>query len=466
MRIITALMLILLLAGCEQAFDVEMPESESADAVSETLRLEEVAGNQSAMQSSSDDGRSAAIPGDGGQVFFTGGNDGLVTLGRVLFYERELSRDRTVSCASCHRQDQGFSDSNQFSRGIGGAMTTRQAMSVANVVTYPNGRMFWDERAESLEEQALMPIENPDEMGLDIGEAVVRVDALPYYDVLFQDAFGNDLVTPDRIAEALSAFQRSIVTTNSRWDAWLAAGGFPGNGNGNGNGGNGNGGPGGVNAGGPPAGGVVVTGAGGPPPPGGRGGGNGRGGQQGGGPGGAGLPGNGGPQGGGLQGGGNGGPQGGAGGIGNPGGNDARGVLTPLEERGRRLFFSGRTRCGTCHSGPDLVGDRPRNNGLDAVTTDPGAGRGRFKMASLRNIELTAPYMHDGRFATLREVVEHYDSGVQSHPALDNRLRNNQGQPRRLNLSEQDKEALVAFLRTLTDESLATDERFSNPFIN
>ena len=86
-------------------------------------------------------------------------------------------------------------------------------------------------------------------------------------------------------------------------------------------------------------------------------------------------------------------------------------------------------------------------------------------MASLRNIELTAPYMHDGRFETLLEVVEHYNSGIQAHPELDNRLKNRRGQPIRMNLSDQEKQALVAFMRTLTDNSLAVDERFSNPFL-
>ena len=141
-------------------------------------------------------------------------------------------------------------------------------------------------------------------------------------------------------------------------------------------------------------------------------------------------------------------------------------MLTPQEDLGRRLFFSRRTQCSTCHRGKTFTGDIPRNNGLDIDSADDeGAGEGRFKMASLRNIDLTAPYMHDGRFQSLREVVEHYNSGIQAHPNLDNRLRDRQGRPIRMNLSNTDIDALVAFMRTLTDETLATDDRFSNPFI-
>src|SRR6185503_7035177 len=89
---------------------------------------------------------------------------------------------------------------------------------------------------------------------------------------------------------------------------------------------------------------------------------------------------------------------------------------------------------------------------------------GLFKVPSLRNVELTAPYMHDGRFATLEEVVEHYSSGVKNHPNLSPQLRLPNGSPRLINLNAQDKAALVAFLKTLTDRSLTTEIRFSDPF--
>jgi cytochrome c peroxidase len=149
--------------------------------------------------------------------------------------------------------------------------------------------------------------------------------------------------------------------------------------------------------------------------------------------------------------------------------------FTGQENRGRAIFNGRDGNCATCHGTRQLIMDRPENNGLDAAsTTDLGLAEvtgnardaGRFRVPSLRNIELTAPYMHDGRFLTLEEVVEHYNSGVQPHPNLSNQLRAN-GQantPRRLNLSTADKQALVAFLKTLTDAEFIRDTRFSNPF--
>ena len=163
--------------------------------------------------------------------------------------------------------------------------------------------------------------------------------------------------------------------------------------------------------------------------------------------------------------------------------------LTLLEKEGLELFSnSSRTHCGSCHS-INFGGwsSSFANVGLDMNYTDPGrAGlpglepwEGFFKIPSLRNVELTAPYMHDGRFETLREVIDHYDSGVQPHPSLDWRMTNQSNivffedfnsnnealsDPWRLNLTEREKDALVAFLKTLTDRSLEMDPRFSDPF--
>jgi cytochrome c peroxidase len=129
--------------------------------------------------------------------------------------------------------------------------------------------------------------------------------------------------------------------------------------------------------------------------------------------------------------------------------------------------------CASCHS--ENFG-RPRkffsNNGLDAVTTDKGVGGvsfnnaelGSFKVPTLRNIAITAPYMHDGRFATLSEVVDHYSHSIKSHPNLGYELLNSTGGPVQMNFSAQDKENLIAFLGTLTDDVFKNDERFSNPF--
>ena len=155
--------------------------------------------------------------------------------------------------------------------------------------------------------------------------------------------------------------------------------------------------------------------------------------------------------------------------------------LTESEERGMMLYnteyneffpeFSGAD-CAHCHGGANFENDLYMNNGLDSEAdfTDLGrenvtmdiADRAKFKVPSLRNIELTAPYMHDGRFNTLEEVIEHYDNGIHPSPTLDFALlaTTNTG----LRLDDQDKQDLINFLKTLTDESLLTDERYSDPF--
>lgn len=305
--------------------------------------------------------------------------DNGATLGRVLFYDTKLSLNNTISCASCHIQENGFSDPDQFSTGFDGALTERNSMGLANARFYENGRFFWDERAVTLEDQTLMPIQDLVEMGMTLPELESKLAQEDYYSTLFSNAFGDNEVTSQRIALALSQFIRSMVSFESKFDEGLA---------------------------------------------------------------------------------------------------EAQDIednftnFTASENRGKQLFLSNQTRCFDCHDTNVFVGDNARNNGLDAVITDLGVGGitgnnnelGEFKVPSLRNIALTAPYMHDGRFETLEEVIEHYNSGVQNNPNLDNRL--TQGNNvRRLNLSEADKQALIDFLNTLTDESFISDEKYTNPFI-
>jgi cytochrome c peroxidase len=156
--------------------------------------------------------------------------------------------------------------------------------------------------------------------------------------------------------------------------------------------------------------------------------------------------------------------------------------FTASENNGKQLFFrpipQGGGSCIGCHSTEAFINpdNGPTNNGLDEFSTDdlgvfeainnPNF-EGAFKVPSLKNIELTAPYMHDGRFATLEEVVEHYNSGIQNHQNLGQALRDPQtGLPVQLNLTEQEKTDLVNFLKTLTDDDISTDEKFSDPFLN
>lgn len=318
--------------------------------------------------------------------------DAGATLGRVLFYDTALSANQTIACASCHLQKNAFSDVKLKSAGFAGGETKRNSMPIIEARYYRPGHFFWDERAATLEDQVLKPIQDTVEMGMTLPALVTRLGGLSYYPQLFKRAFGDEQITSERISRALAQFARSIVSYRSRFDEGVAA----------------------------------------------------------------------------------------TGGVGSPFPN-----YTQEENAGRALFL-GRAGCAACHldAGPPTGGPPPNqaiflilratNNGLDATSdTDAGVGgvtglaadMGRFKSPSLRNVALTAPYMHDGRFATLAEVVEHYNSGVKAHPNLDPRLRTTPtGTPRRLNLTPTESAALVAFLKTLTDEPLLTDAKYSNPF--
>ncbi|GAB5536522.1 MAG: cytochrome c peroxidase [Rubricoccaceae bacterium] len=292
------------------------------------------------------------------------------TLGRVLFYDVRLSRNETIACASCHRQEHGFSDPRPLSIGFEGGLTTRNSMALAIPRYDPSRKFFWDQRVRTFEELALVPIQDPIEMGMTLDELTDRLAATSFYPDLFADAFGTPEVTSDRVAKALSQFIRSIVASNSKYDAAREAdGGY------------------------------------------------------------AGAP---------MEG------------------------LTDQENRGLQLFY-GKGGCQNCHGGDLVMGGRATSNGLDSTVTDEGAGQGRFKIVTLRNIGLTAPYMHDGRFETLEEVIDHYSTGIQSGPGLDGRLSNGEG-PIQMNFSEDERAALVAFLHTLTDSTLATNPMWSDPF--
>ncbi len=303
-----------------------------------------------------------------------------VQLGRMLFYDTRLSLDGSQSCASCHLQDYGFSDSARFSIGVEGLPGKRQAMAAVNLAWNSN-EFFWDGRAHLLRDQVLMPIEDPLEMNEVLAAVVAKLEADTMYTNQFIRAFGDSEVTTVRMALALEQFLFSIVSTESKYDRFLRG---------------------------------QVT-------------------------------------------------------------------LTPEEERGRELFFAeynpffpavSGADCQHCHSGKNFENDKYLNNGLDSdadmtdlgredVTGNPN-DKGKFKVTSLRNIELTAPYMHDGRFQTLEEVVDHYDHGLQPSSTLDITLENTRVTG--LMLTAQDKAALVAFLKTLTDPSLATNPAYSSPF--
>jgi cytochrome c peroxidase len=321
-----------------------------------------------------------------------------VALGRALFHEPRLSRDNSISCASCHVEGDGFSDARRYSEGVEGRIGTRQAMPLFNLAW--KSSFFWDGRAPSLRVQALMPIQDHAEMdetlervmrklsqagekvgrGAGEGVSVRRVSPLPPhspapplsdYPTLFTAAFGSPEITPEKIGLALENFLLTLTSFDSKFDR--AQRGEPG-----------------------------VT-------------------------------------------------------------------LTAQEQRGFELFFTeydprrGQfgADCFHCHGGANFSSHGFANNGLDATFTDQGrfnvtgreADRGRFSVPSLRNVALTAPYMHDGRFATLEEVIAHYTGGVKASATLDPNLAKHPdgGVP----LDAADRAALVAFLQTLTEERLA-----------
>jgi cytochrome c peroxidase len=298
------------------------------------------------------------------------------TLGRVLFYDKQMSFNNTVACASCHNQEHAFGDPEQFSTGLNGELTGRHSMAIVN--PFMGFRFFWDNRANGLEQQALMPIEHPVEMGMDLDDLEVKLAGLDYYPALFEAAFGDSTITQDRVSKALAQFMRSMYSIDSKFDEGIMS-------------------------------------------------------------------------------------------------NYAN--FTAQELEGKDLFFSdSRTNCNNCHQTYYFFDPSAHNNGSESnYSQDEGYGAitgdaddiGKFKTATLRNIEYTAPYFHDGRFATLEDVVNFYNSGIQPHPNLDDRLTTNGqigGPPKTMNLSPAEVSALVAFLKTLSEPAFLTKERWSNPF--
>lgn len=323
--------------------------------------------------------------------------DAGATLGRVLFYDKKLSANGSISCASCHKPEHGFSDPNVLSIGFDGGHTRRHSMGIVNARFYEGGKFFWDERAASLEAQVLIPFQDDIEMGLTLEELVAIASEQSYYAPLFEDAFGDENITSDNISKALAQFIRSLVSTTSKYDQARSEVNSP------------------------------LTD----------------------------FP-----------------------------------SFTPQENDGKRLFFLPRQlsngvngNCVGCHQTEAFTGPVPSgsltlstfatSNGLDATsTTDLGVNEatgnpndiGKFKVPSLKNIAIRPPFMHDGRFATLDEVIEHYSTGIQNHPNLISPLVNQNGQVGQFNFTPSEKEALVAFLHTLTDDQMLNDEKYANPF--
>jgi cytochrome c peroxidase len=274
-------------------------------------------------------------------------------LGRVLFFDRRLSADDTVSCATCHNPQLAFTDGAPVSTG---AQTRKGARNAPTIINRAYSlAQFWDGRAASLEEQAKGPIADPLEMGNTLQAVVDRLQALQGYRVLFARAFGNREITIDRVAMAIASFERTVLSGNAPYDRYLRG---------------------------------------------------------------------------------------------------EEKALTPEQLRGRSLFFD-KARCARCHDGPNFTLNAYANLGVGMDQPNPDLGRyavthnprdwGAFKAPTLREVEHTAPYMHDGSLKTLDDVVEFYDKGGIKNQNLDRTVKP-------LNLTPQEKRDLVAFLKALSGE--------------
>lgn len=279
-----------------------------------------------------------------------------VALGRRLFFDPVLSRDRTLACASCHDPRRAFSDGLAVAIGIAGRQGTRNAPSLVN--RGYGSVHFWDGRAASLEEQVLQPIENQKELDMTIEEVVVRLKQEKDYRELFQTAFGSaeGRINAEDLAKALAGYVRSILSGDAPVDRYL---------------------------------------------------------------------------------------------------NGERDALPKQAREGLRIF-RGRGNCTACHLGPTFTDEHFHNTGVawrDGELLDSGRfevtgkqeDHGAFKTPTLREVARTAPYMHDGSLSTLEEVIEYYNRGGNPNPYLDAELRP-------LNLTAEEKEALLEFLGALSGD--------------
>lgn len=284
-------------------------------------------------------------------------------LGRKLFYDPILSKDNTISCASCHLQQTGFTHvDHDLSHGIDGKIGTRNSLTLQNLAWSSN--FMWDGGVNHLDVQYIAPITSEVEMNETLENVVHKLNNNQEYQELFQKAFGSKKITGQLTLKAISQFVVSLTTSNSKYDR-------------------------------------VV-------------------------------------------------------------GKEEK--FTEIEQKGYDLF---KINCGSCHKEPLFTSDAFENNGLSIDTTLNDFGRMKisqnpkdslkFKVPTLRNIEFTFPYMHDGRFKTLSEVIKHYNTGIQKSTTLSKELQ------KPMNLSDNQRVELIAFLKTLTDKEFLFNPKFGFP---
>jgi cytochrome c peroxidase len=285
-------------------------------------------------------------------------------LGKLLFFDPILSSDSSISCASCHKPQYAFADTAPTSTGVRGARGTRNTPSAMNVALQKI--FFWDGRAKSLEEQALAPVENPDEMNLPIDKALQRLKKNRIYAAHFKKIFDSE-PTRSNLAEALAAFERSLETSESPFDQWKFY-------------------------------------------------------------------------------------------------QDPH-VVSEAVKRGF-VVFNKKGKCIQCHFGPNFASEGFRNIGLfngrelndsgrAMISGDP-QDAGKFKIAQLRNVAVTAPYMHNGMFKTLKDVIEFYNDPGKIIPNAINR---DSLLTKPLGLTAQEKVDLEMFLVSLTDKSFSINKK-------
>jgi cytochrome c peroxidase len=284
-----------------------------------------------------------------------------VALGKLLFSDPILSKDKTVSCASCHRPAYAFADTSAVSIGVGGKKGKRNTPSAMNLLL--DTSFFWDGRAKTLEEQALAPIENPDEMNLPVAEAVKRLKHSKKYNAYFKKIFNSE-PTMELLAKAIAAFERTLETNDTPFDTWKFY--------------------------------------------------------------------------------------------------DDSNAVSDAVKRGFKIFNE-KGKCVKCHFGADFTTHEFRNIGLfdgkklndsgRSVITGKQNDIGKFKTPSLRNVAVTAPYMHNGMAKTLKEVIDFYNETEKfvPHPVNKDTIL-----AKPLGLTPKEKKDLEAFLISLTDK------RFNN----
>lgn len=286
-----------------------------------------------------------------------------ISLGNKLFFDPILSKNGQISCASCHAPEDYFSDKKRFSTGFSG-ITHRQSMPLFNLAWSPS--FFWDGHANSLEHQALFPVEGQNELGESWDAVIAKLQQNDTYPNLFLKAFQSRSIDKEKVTKALAQYQRTLISGNAKFDSVQAR----------------------------------------------------------------------------------------------------LAQFTRKELGGYNIFNTERGDCFHCHGTVLFTDFRFRNNGLDAIPADSGYylvtkqpnDIGKFRSPSLRNIAFTAPYMHDGRFSTLSQVLDHYSDGVERSLTLDPIIL------KRINkqFTEAEKDSLIAFLNTLSDPSFRT-KHLQNP---